>query len=105
MTIQIKSRLTFDRKYLNKGIWIGFPAGADAYVFPHDEILNEYICIRSERGQPLENNKAWTEGGCVHWAKPTDELQKLLQPYLLSSERADRFTVQIGDLELSETQD
>lgn len=105
MTIQIKGRLTFDRKYLNKGIWIGFPAGADAYVFPHDEFLEDYKRARSERGQPLENSKAWTEGGCVHWPRLTDELRELLQHYLLSSSGRDRLTAEVGDLEFLEPSD
>jgi hypothetical protein len=101
LTIQIKSRATFDRKYLNKNLWIGFPWEEGAYVYPHDEILTAYLRIRAARGQPLEASKAWASGGCVHWSKPTEELLNLLQPYKLWPERSDRFIISPGHLEIS----
>jgi hypothetical protein len=102
MVIQIKSRVTFDRKYINKQLWIGFPFGVDAYVYPHDETLAEYRRLRAVRNQPLEASKAWSEGGCVHWPTPTEELRVLLAPYLLGagSGEDDRFTIKAGDLEI-----
>lgn len=102
LIIQIKGRMTFDRKYLGKKLWIGFPSGEDAYVFPHDEILEKYQRVRAARNRPLEASKAWSEGGCVHWPTPTEELRDILAPYLLRSDpfRHDRFTIKEGDLEV-----
>lgn len=103
MMIQIKSRVTFDRKYLNKNLWIGFPWEEGAYVYPHDEILAAYIRARAARGHPLESSRAWSAGGCVHWSKPTAELFDHLRPYRLTPDRSDRFTVNAGDLEICTT--
>lgn len=83
LTVQIKSRLTFAKKYLTRGLWIAFPDGEAAYLFPHDELLNTYIKIREARGLPLIDNRAWSEKGEVHWDPPTAELLGLLKPFRL----------------------
>jgi hypothetical protein len=102
MTIQIKGRVTFDRKYIGKQLWIGFPLGADAIVYPHDEVLTEYTRVRAARNQALENSKAWSEDGTVHWAKPTEELMTLLERYRLSAilSGENRFVANFGDFEI-----
>jgi len=102
LMIQIKGRVTFDRKYLGKRLWIGLPVRKNAYVYPHDIILNRYLSLRAGRGQPLEASKAWSEGGCVHWPTPTEELRQILEPYLLiaDADLDDRFTVEAGDMEI-----
>ena len=81
--IQLKSRMTFDKKYLGKRLWIGFPHGADAFVFPHDEFLKAYRTVRQKRGKSLDENDAWKTGGKVSWSSPTGELREMLEPYRL----------------------
>ena len=83
MTIQIKSRLTFERKYLGKALWIAFPEADTqaAYLYPHDAVLNEYLDLRRTRNLPLEDSAAWEQDGLVHWGRPTKELLEVLQPY------------------------
>lgn len=85
MTIQIKSRLTFDRKYQGKALWIAFPEADTlaAYVYPHDAVLNKYLDLRRDRNLPLEDNAAWERDGLVHWSRPTKELLEVLRPYRL----------------------
>jgi len=85
MTIQIKSRVTFDRKYLNKQLWIGFRETdkPGAYVYPHDQLLREYQEIRAKKNLPLDVSRSWSHDGIVHWLSPTKELRELLQPYRL----------------------
>jgi hypothetical protein len=83
LTIQIKSRVTFGRKYQNKGLWIGFPLRETIYVYPHDDVLASYEKLRKTKGQPLDDSGAWSEGGLVHWAKPTKDLLAILAPYRL----------------------
>src|SRR4051812_25891720 len=70
MTVQIKGRVTFDRKYMAKKLWIGFPSAERAYVYPHDQVLEDYLKLRDERGQPLDANLAWSRDGLVHWGSP-----------------------------------
>ena len=83
LTVQIKGRVTFDRKYIGKDLWVGFPAGEAAYVYPHDGILEKYQSLRVGRGKSLDANLDWSRDGLVHWIKPTGELAELLKPYRL----------------------
>ena len=36
--VQLKSRWTIDRKYMNREIWVAFPIADDWYLMPHDEM-------------------------------------------------------------------
>ena len=83
LTVQIKGRMTFATKYRGKDLWIAFPDGDGAYLYPHDELLETYMAVRSARGTPLTENRAWSEGGLVSWSTPTAELVGLLQPFRL----------------------
>lgn len=83
LTIQIKGRLTFGKKYMGKDIHIGFPKGDGAYVYPHDEVLSKYLRLRKRRGKPLSHNKAWSVGGLVHWGRATEDLMGLVSAYHL----------------------
>ena len=83
MIVQLKSRMTFDKKYLGKDVWIGFPDGDGASVFPHDSFLEAYQSKRATRGRPLDDNDAWTADGKVSWASPTLELRQMLATYRL----------------------
>ena len=43
MKVQLKGRLTFDKKYQNKNIFIAFPYLNNWYLFDHDELLNVFL--------------------------------------------------------------
>jgi hypothetical protein len=83
IVVQLKSRMTFDKKYLGKNIWIGFPDGDGAFVFPHDEFLAAYQKARRLRGKPFDENNAWAIAGHASWKRPTGELRTMLEPYRL----------------------
>lgn len=84
ITIQLKSRLTFDRKYCGKDLWMAFPSTGGVYLYPHDALLAKYLAAREARGEPLEKSDAWQRDGLVHWLTPTRELQELLSHYHLT---------------------
>ena len=54
--IQLKSRLTFDKKYLDKNLYIAFPYEDGFYVYGHDEALQLFI-------KRFEQTKSWNDGG------------------------------------------
>ena len=83
LLIQLKSRLTFDRKYQNKQLWIAFPDKDAVYVYPHDEVLAKYVEGRQGRSKPLDSSASWMKDGIVHWPAPTKELLELIRPYKL----------------------
>lgn len=75
--IQLKSRLTFDKKYIGKNLYIAFPYLEGFYIYPHDLILENYI-------EQFKPTKSWKENG--HWsmAKPSKRDQKNIEPYFVS---------------------
>lgn len=83
LTIQVKGRLTFSKKYIGKELWEAFPLGARIFVFPHDAVLKRYLALRNSQRKPLDDNDAWKTGGTVHWGRPTADLLNLLTPYEL----------------------
>lgn len=45
LKVQLKSRLTFENKYLKQGLFICFPHGEEWFLYPHDSLsdLDSYI--------------------------------------------------------------
>ena len=39
LKVQLKSRLTFDKKYIGRSIWICFPYQGSWFLYEHDELL------------------------------------------------------------------
>ena len=44
LPVQLKGRLTFDRKYEGRGLHICFPNYGAWYLYPHDELLESHRC-------------------------------------------------------------
>lgn len=75
LKVQLKGRLSFNKKYIGKEIYICFITGLDIYLYPHDSILNEI--------EHRISDKVWLEKGTWSTPKLTEENKKLLKPYLL----------------------
>ena len=50
LRVQLKSRLTFDKKYSDKGLYVAFGDGDAWYLYPHDELLAK---------NPQDDNACW----------------------------------------------
>lgn len=57
--IQLKSRLTFDKKYIGKDLYMAFPTEDGFYVYSHDEALKLFI-------DRFENTSIWNDKGIYH---------------------------------------
>ena len=77
LKVQLKGRLTIDKKYIGKGIYIAFLLGDDCYVYPHDEFLEGLI----ERGALGEQSKLWQEQGTRSWPRPPSWAIQTLSEY------------------------
>lgn len=62
LKVQVKGRLTFEQKYLSKGLWIAFRENEDWYLYEHD-VLFELVRKR------IEDSVAWREQGVYHWPR------------------------------------
>lgn len=58
LKIQLKSRITIQKKYAGKDIWIGFPHNKDWYVIEHDRLVEKIGKHTTWLG-----SSAWQTGG------------------------------------------
>ncbi len=75
LKIQLKGRLTFDKKYIGKDIYISF-FDRDWYIYPHDILLNEFI-------SEINNSSSWIEKGLYHYPYLTEKQQSRLNKFKL----------------------
>lgn len=75
LKVQLKSRLSFARKYQNKDIYICFKTDEDVYLYPHDIILSEI--------EHRISDNTWLEKGTWSTPKLTKQNIELLAPYKL----------------------
>ena len=76
LKVQLKSRLTFDKKYHDKNLYICFKDAdqGDWYLYNHQELLEKVI-------SQIEGTKTWKADKPYHYPTLTTDLKKLLQPY------------------------
>ncbi|WP_299362420.1 hypothetical protein [uncultured Paracoccus sp.] len=77
LRIQLKARLTLDKKYLGKGLHIAFRDGGRVFVYPHDALLAWVL----QRGILNETSAAWQDEGIRHWGRPPTWAAEFLGGY------------------------
>ena len=76
LRVQLKGRLTIDRKYCGRGLWMNFPVRENWYLVEHDELLR----IAGEETTWLSTS-SWRNKGQYHSRSPSRALLKRLAPY------------------------
>ena len=76
LRVQLKGRLTIDRKYREQGLWMNFPVGENWYLVEHDELLR----IVGEETRWLSTS-SWRNKGQYHSRSPSRTLLKRLAPH------------------------
>lgn len=76
LKVQLKARLTFDKKYIGKSLYIAFPETEEWYLYPHDETLDRISDISG-----LKNTDAWESKGLRHYSRIPIKYKKLLLDY------------------------
>lgn len=74
--VQLRSRMTIDKKYIGKEIYIAFHHGDDCYLFPHDEIM-ELVLVHTGVG----TTDSWRDKGKYSWLQPSGWALEILAPY------------------------
>ena len=78
LRVQLKGRVTIDRKYLGRDLYIAFPFGAGVwYLVPHDELVRQI----GEHTNWL-NTPSWKRGAYSS-ARLNPQLRDALEPYKL----------------------
>ena len=76
LKVQLKSRLTVDKKYVGKGLYITFPIDGTWYLIEHDTLVE----LVSHATNWL-NTESWIKVGQYTSAKPSKQLIKELEKY------------------------
>ena len=80
LKVQLKSRLTIDRKYVGKGLHIAFPCNSAWCVIAHDKLVD----LAKELTNWL-NTESWRKKGIYHSLSPSTALLARLDHYILKA--------------------
>jgi hypothetical protein len=78
LKVQLKGRLTIDRKYDGRNIHVAFHHQGTWYLYPHDKVRDEFI----ELGL-MVNSKSWLEKGGFSWPGLSVQLKKHMEQYVV----------------------
>lgn len=78
LKVQLKSRLTFDRKYHDKDLYVCFPSAGEWYLFHHDTLLAAVL----DAGV-MATSSSWLDKGGYSFPRIPNSLLPLLEPYRL----------------------
>lgn len=78
LKVQLKGRLTIEKKYEGKELYITFPIKERWCLIQHDKLID---LVASSTN--WLNTLSWQDSGCYHSASPSKQLIELLQPYVL----------------------
>jgi hypothetical protein len=78
LKVQLKGRLTFDKKYIDKDIFIAFRENDRVYVYPHDELKNR---IQEAEKSRSTKHSEWWDHGSRSWPSIPKFQQHILDEY------------------------
>ena len=78
LRVQLKARLTIDKKYLNKDLYMAFPCNGAWYLLAHDDLVK----FVNSHTQWL-NTPSWTVKGNYHSASPSQVLLSAISAFKL----------------------
>ena len=81
LKVQLKARLTIDRKYVGQDLWMNFPCKGTWYLVPHDHLV-ELV------GQTTNwlNTSSWRDNGGYSSTNPAPALLEQLRPYSIEDQ-------------------
>jgi hypothetical protein len=87
--VQLKGRLTIDKKYKNKELWICFSSDGVWYLYPHDTFLcwveNHSSAIQSKSWiGDSESAESESDAGSYTWPVLSKQLKTWLNDYQLN---------------------
>ena len=74
----LKGRMTFDKKYIGKSLFICFPYEGHWYLYHHDELFDKV----AKPGRIL-GTTSWDEEGLYHFPSISPKLQEMLREWRL----------------------
>jgi len=82
LKVQLKGRLTIDKKYLGKSVHLAFPHRGDWYLVPHDLLVRHL-----EESTTYLKSRSWGSTDGYSSARPNRATILWLQPFKLGPDR------------------
>jgi len=79
--VQLKGRLTFDKKYSGKDLWVAFSDGESWFLYPHDELLERVLKVTD-----IGSTTSWSDRGGYSFPRLSKQLRELLETYRISGD-------------------
>ncbi|MEI7758754.1 MAG: hypothetical protein WCJ05_01050 [bacterium] len=80
LKVQLKGRLTINKKYIGKDIYVAFRHEDDTYLYPHDELMTFVF----KELPNTEKGESWVQNGGFSWPNPMPKkLEQELVKYKL----------------------
>ena len=76
LRVQLKSRLTFKKKYEQQDLYVAFADEGEWYLYPHDELLKKVL-----KATTIATTKSWKVRGGYSFPTLSTRLRALLQEY------------------------
>jgi hypothetical protein len=80
LKVQLKPRLTLEKKYMNKDIWVCFPHSGAWYLYPHDEVLDVLLADTT-----IADSSSWSEKGVYSFNTLPKKIAAHLERYRITS--------------------
>lgn len=77
LNVQLKGRLTFDKKYQNKNLWVCFPYKDEWYLYPHDILF-----MKLSTTMNFHQTESWNKGA-YSWNSLSKAVLNSLSEYKL----------------------
>ena len=76
LKVQLKSRLSFSKKYCRKDLYVAFCHNGDWYLYPHDKLLDEVLNATGVAG-----TVSWSKRGSYSFPSLSKQMRAMLMPY------------------------
>jgi len=80
LRVQLKGRLTFQKKYQGKDLWLCFRDDERWYLYPHDEVLKQVLATTN-----VANTDSWKTAESYSFPYLSQQMEALLAPYRLET--------------------
>lgn len=79
LKVQLKGRLTFEKKYIGKDIYIAFPYDGRWYIYPHDEAMS----LLHAQGFMVDSDSWKKDGGGYSMGHISAQKLRILKQYIV----------------------
>lgn len=76
LKVQLKGRLTIQKKYIGKDIYVAFNHKGTWYVYPHDRVMKQLL-----QSGTAGTSTSWLNDGGYSWPSLSVAILKILEPY------------------------